>query len=323
MSKSHECVKSSSIQAIIAIILLATFSCTVGAQQYPSRLVRIVTAEAGGGNDVVSRLIGQGLTANLHQQVIVDNRGSFAIEAVIKAPADGYTLLLYGPTVWLLPFLRENVTFDSQRDLAPITLAVSSPILVVVHPSLPVKTIRGLIALAKSRPGALNYAAGTIGSTPHLAAELFRSMASIDIVRVPYRGTGPGLAATIAGQVQLMFPSVNSASPHIASGRLRAIAVATAKPTILAPNLPLVSADLPGYEAVSVFGVFAPAGTPLSTINFLSAEIARVLSSRDLKDRLLSNGLDVVGSSPEEFSQKIKAEIARMGQLIKDSGIRG
>ena len=175
------------------------------AQNYPNKVVRIVTAAPGSNNDWGARIIAQELNRNLGQSVIVENRGGVAVEFTAKAPPDGYTLMFYGNTVWLLPFLRDNVPYDPVRDLAPITLAVTSPIIIVVHPSMPVKSVKELIALAKARPGQLNYAAGTIGASPHLATELFKAMTGTDILRVPYKGTGPSVIALVGGEVHLMF----------------------------------------------------------------------------------------------------------------------
>ena len=191
-------------------------------QNYPSKPIRIVTSTAGGGADIVARLIAQGLSASLGPQVLVDNRnGMIAGEIVAKSPPDGYTLLVYGSTLWLSPFLRSNVSWDPVRDFSPVSLAVNSPNIVVVHPSLPVKSVKELIALAKQRPGQLNYGS-TIGGSTHLSAELFKAMAGVDIVHIPYKGNGPALNAVIGGQVQLMFSTTAAASPQVKSGRLRA-----------------------------------------------------------------------------------------------------
>ena len=255
--------------------------------------------------------------------MIVDNRGAVASEIAAKAAPDGYTLLVNGSPVWLLPLLRASVPWDAVRDFVPITLAVSSPSILVVHPSLPVKSVRELIALAKARPGELNYAAGTMGATPHLAAELFKAMAGVNIVRVAYKGTGPGLIGLISGEVGLMFPNAGSAMPHVKSGRLRALAVTTAQPSALVPGVPTLAASgVPGYESVSPQAVFAPARTPATIINRLNQEIVRVLSTADVKGKLFNTGIEVVGSSPEGLAAKMKSDMARIGKLVKDAGIR-
>jgi tripartite-type tricarboxylate transporter receptor subunit TctC len=292
-------------------------------QNYPNKPVRIVTAEVGGGSDMVARPIAQDLTELLGKQVIVDNRGILAIEVGSKAPPDGYTLILYGSPLWLLPFMRDNVPWDPVRDFLPITLAVTTPNILVVHPSLPVKSVRELISLARARPGELNYAAGTVGSSPQLAAELFKFMAGVKIVRVAYKGTASSLTALFSGEVQLLFPSAALVASHIKSGRLRALAVTTAQPSALVPGLPTVAASgLPGYEAVAIYGVFAPAKTPATIINYLNQEIVRVLNKPDVKRRFFNSGTEVVGSSPEQFADAIKSEMARMGKVFRDSGVR-
>ncbi|MGZ5116864.1 MAG: Bug family tripartite tricarboxylate transporter substrate binding protein [Burkholderiales bacterium] len=217
---------------LVAKLLAGLFVLGCGAamaqEQYPSKVIRLVTAASGGNADVLGRFIQSGLTASLGQQVIVDNRGSIAPAVVAKAPPDGYTILVSGSSLWLLPLLKPGVPWEV-RDFAPITLATSSPSVLVVHPSVPVKTVRQLIALAKARPGELNYAAGTLGATPHLAGELFKHMAGINIVRVGYKGTGPGVIALMSGEVHLMFPGAPAAMPYVKQGRLRALAVCSAE----------------------------------------------------------------------------------------------
>ena len=293
------------------------------AQNYPSKVIRILTSAPGSNNDWASRLIAQELTRSLGQRVIVENRGGYlAVENAAKSPPDGYTLLFSGNTVWLLPFLRDNVPYDPVNDLAPVTLAIRSVIVIVVHPSLPVRSVKELITLAKARPGQLNYAAGTLGGSPHLAAEFFKAMTGTDIVRVPYKGTGPSVAALLGGEVHLMFPGLGSVAPHVKSGRLRAIAVATTTPSMLAPSLPTIAATVPGYEALSIMGMFAPAKTPASIVNLLQQEIARGLNKPDVKELLFNGGVEVVASTPEEFAATIKADMTRLGKLIRDAGIR-
>ncbi|MBI3069132.1 MAG: tripartite tricarboxylate transporter substrate binding protein, partial [Betaproteobacteria bacterium] len=249
-------------------------------QDYPNKPIRLVTAAPGGALDVAARLIARGLTGSLGQQVVVDNRGGSAViaaEIVVKAPPDGYTLLFYASAVWLLPSLRDSVRYDPVRDFLPITLATRAPHILVVHPSVPVNSVKELIVLGKARPGELNYASGPTGSSIHRAAELFRAMAGVNIVRVPYKGSAQGLNDLIAGEVQLMFPTTASAMPHVKSDRLRALAVTSAEPSALAPGLPTVAASgVPGYEAVAMTGIWAPAKTPGAIIARLNQEIVRV-----------------------------------------------
>jgi len=307
---------------ISALALTLCGASMVSAQNYPNKVVRIVTAAPGSNNDWGARIIAQELNRSFGQSVIVENRGGVAVEVTAKAPPDGYTLMFYGNTVWLLPFLRDNVPYDPVRDLAPITLAVTSPIIIVVHPSLPVKSVKELIALAKAKPGQLNYAAGTIGASPHLATELFKAMTGTNILRVPYKGTGPSVIALVGGEVHLMFSGLGSVAPHIKSGRLRALAVATANPSALTPGLPTVAeAGVPGFEAASMIGMFAPAKTPPAIINLLNQEIVRGLTRPEVKELFLNSGAEVVAGTPEEFAATIKSEMARLGKVIKEAGI--
>lgn len=312
-----------------AVLTVAAASLLAGAdnacaQGYPNKPIRIVTSGIGGGADFASRLIAQGLAASLGQQVIVDNRASGAApgEVVAKSPPDGYTMLLFGATVWLLPFMRNNVPYDPVRDFTPITLAVTAPNILVVHPSLPVRSVKDLMAFAKARPGQLNYSISGSGSSNHLAGELFKAMAGVDILCIPYKGPALALNDLISGQVQLSF-ATGSVMAQVKAGRLRALAVASAQPSALAPGLPTVAGSgLPGFEAVTMTGLFAPAGTPAAVINRLNEEILRVINRTESKERFFNTGLEVVGTSPQEFGAAIKADMARMGKVIRDVGIR-
>ena len=297
----------------------------VSGQNYPNKPVRIVTGGVGSGSDFVSRLIAQGLSGSLGQQVIVDNRPSGVIpgDTVAKAPPDGYTLLVSGSVLWIGPLLRDTNPYDPVKDFTAVTLAASSPNILVVHPSLPVKTVRELIALAKAKPGALNYSSAGTGASTHLAAELFKAMASVDIVRVPYKSSAAEMADLIGGHVQLTFGSTGAVTPHIRSGRLRAVAVTSPRPSVLASDLPTVAASgLPGYESVNIVGMFAPAGTPQAIINRLNQETVRVLNQADVKKKVLNSGVETVGSLPEECAAAMKSEMVRLGKVIKDAGIR-
>jgi len=310
------------------VVLLFSMAVTVlGAgvacgQEYPNRPIRMVTSQAGSGSDFAARLIAQGLPDRFGQRGVVDNRGIVAAEIVAQAAPDGYTLLLYSTPLWISPLIRDNVRWDPLKDFAPVTLAVNAPNLLVVHPSVPVKSVKELVALAKARPGELNYGSGSTGSTSHLSAELFKAMAGVNIVRVPYRGVGPALVALVGGQMHLIFPSASAAVPYLKSGKLRALAVTTAQPSALAPGLPTVAAaGLPGYESDTPLGIFAPAGTPSALIDRLNREIVWVLNRPDVKERLFNSGVEVIGSSPKKFAATLKSEIARWGKLIKDAGL--
>ena len=296
----------------------------VCAQNFPNKVIRVLTTEAGGGSDLNARLIAQALTVSLGQQVIVDNRsGTTPTETVARAVPDGYTLLCNGSAVWLLPFLRDNVPYDPVKDLSPITLATRAPSILVVHPSLPVKSVAELIALAKARPGELNYAAGVIGAPPHIAGELFKARAGVNIVQVNYKGIGAAFNDAIGGQVQVMFPTAGAVIPHVRSGRLRALAITTAEPSELFPGLPTVAASVPGYESTAPLAVFAPPKTPPSLINRLNQEIVRVLNTADVKEKFFSVGIETVGSSPEQLAARVKSDMANLGKLIRNAGIRG
>lgn len=293
-------------------------------QDYPSKPVRIVTSVTGGSLDLTARLVAPKLANGLGQQVVVDNRGGLlSMELVAKAPADGYTLLLASGSLWTSQFLRPKVAWDAVRDFSPITLAVTLPNIIAVHPSLPVRSIRELIALAKARPGALNYASGQTGSSSHLAGELFKSMAQVDIVRIPYKGAGPAMVALITGEAQVSFPNTASAAPHLPSGKLRGLAVTTAQPSALAPGLPTAAASgLPGYESKAMLGVFAPARTPAPIIDRLNQEIVRALNHAEVKRRLFDSGAEVAAGSPAELAEAMGSDMAATGKLIKEAGIR-
>ncbi len=295
------------------------------AQTYPTKPVRIIATEAGGITDFVARLIAQEITGSLGQQVIVENRPNSVVlgDTVIKAAPDGYTLLNAGPAVWLLQFLQDNVSYDPLKDFAPVTLATRSPSIFVAHPSLPVRNIKELIALAKSRPGELNYASSGVGSSSHIAPELLKSMAGVNIVRVPYKGAGPAVNDLIGGHVQLMSVVIATGMPHVKSGKLRGLAVTSLQPSALAPGFATVaSSGLPGYESVSIQGLFVPAKTPAAIVTRLNQEIVRAVNKPELKEKFILSGVEPVGSTPEELVAAVKAEMTKSGKIIKDISIR-
>ncbi|MGZ8228705.1 MAG: tripartite tricarboxylate transporter substrate binding protein [Burkholderiales bacterium] len=302
---------------------MAASMCVAGAafaQNFPAKPIRLVTSSIGGGGDFAARVISNELGNRIGQRVLVDNRGGgvLAGEIVAKAPPDGYTLLLYGSTIWLAPFLQDKIGYNPERDFDPVTLPISAPNVLVVHPSLPAKSVQELIALARARPGVLNYASGATGSANHLGAELFKSMARVDIVQVNYKGTGAAMNDLIAGQVHLMFANAASVGPHVKSGRLRAIAVTTAKPTALASGLPTVAASgLLGFESSSVWGLFVPAGTPAAIIGQLNRDVVGVLNVAEVKQKLFSAGMETVGSTPEHLAAVVKSDMSRFGKMVK------
>lgn len=309
---------------IYACLIAGLHVGAAAAQQFPVKPIRVVTTVSGGGNDLVARLVGPKIAESLGQQMVVDNRGSIGPEIVAREKPDGYTLLIAGGNLWTLQFLRSQVGWDAERDFAPVTLAGTLPNIIVVHPSLPVKSVRELIALARKRPGELNYSSGTTGVSTHLAGELFNILARVDIVRVPYKGGGPSMNAVIAGEAQVSFPNAGTVAPHITSGRVRALAVSTATPSTLFPGLPTVaSAGVPGYEWIAMIGFFAPAHTPPAVVGLLNRELVRVLRQPDVEERLHRSGIEVAANAPDAFAAMIKADIARTAKLIREAGIKG
>jgi len=293
------------------------------AQSYPDKPIRVYTTGVGGSSDLSTRLIAQAMGGAFAQRMVVENRALVSVEIVSAAPPDGYSLLHYSNVVWLMPLLQSGVAWDVFRDFAPVVLTVNTPNLLVVHPSLPVKTVKDLIVLAKARPGVLNYASTSVGAGNHVAAELFNSMAGVNIVRINYKSMGSGFTDVLSGQIQVMFPSANSATQYVKSGKLRALAVTSAEPSALVPDLPTVAAaGLPGYESVAMTGMFAPAKTPDAIVRRLNQEINVALNKPEVRDRLLNQGTEAMGGPPERFTAVMKAEVARMSKIIKSSGLR-
>jgi tripartite-type tricarboxylate transporter receptor subunit TctC len=309
----------------IAIVLasMCVALSAVAADEFPSKPLRLVTSEAGGGNDVQARILAQGLSTALGQQVIVDNRPSGVVpgDLVAKSAPNGYTLLFYNNALWIGP-LFQPTPYDPVRDFAPITLVSRGPNVLVVNPALPVKSVSDLVALAKAKPGGLNYGSSGTGASNHLAAELFKSMAGINLVRVNYKGAGPALTALIAGDLQVMFPTAGSVAPYLKSGRITVLAVTSAEPSPLAPGVPTIAATLPGYESIAIYGMFAPARTPRALVARLREETVKVLNRADIRDKLTSTGMEIGGGTPEALSATVKSEMARMGKVIRDAGIR-
>jgi len=312
-----------------ALALLFTVACAassplVQAQTYPTKPIRLLTAEVGGGSDFTARLMSQRLTERLGQQIVVDNRTGGVIigDIASKAPPDGYTLMLYSGSLWQMPYMRDNVPYKISQFTA-ISHISSSPLILIVHPSVPVKSVADLIALAKAKPGELNYASGPLGAAPHLAGELFKYMAGVNIVHIPFKGVGLAVNDVIAGRVQLMFPSVGNTMAQVKAGRLRALAITSARPSALLPEMPTVaSAGLPGFEAASNNGLFAPAQTPSAIIDRLNREVEQVIARPEIRDKFLGVGMELVGGPPAQFARMIKADAERTGKLIKAEGIR-
>lgn len=305
-------------------ICLAGFGGVASAQTFPIKPIRIVTAPAGGNSDFTARQVASGITGALGQPVIVDNRagGIVPVEVVLKSPPDGYTLLLDGASFWVGPLL-ESLPYDAVRDFSPVSTVNTSIFVLAVHPSLPVKTVNDLIALAKAKPGTLNYGSGAAGSTNHLAPELFKAMAGVNIVRIPYKGAAPAVVGALANEVQMLLFDVGVLGPHLKSGKLRGLAVSSPQPTALAPDLPTVAASgLPGYEVLGLTAILAPGKPPAETIRRLSQEITRALDRPEAKQAFFNRGAEAGGSTPERLAAAIKSDVAKWGKLIKDAGIK-
>jgi len=298
------------------------------AQPYPSKPIRVIIAQApGSATDVVSRVISNKLAEGLGQQLVIDARpgagGTLGTELAARAPADGYTLFMANnSTHGSNPALYAKLSYDAVKDFAPIIFVVATPYVLSVHPSLPAKSVKELIALAKARPGQINYASAGNGSTHHLSGELLKTMAGIDIVHIPYKGTTPAIAALIGGEVSIMFATVTGIQPQIKNGRARGLAVTTPKRSNMMPELPTMAETLPGFEMLSWFGLLAPAGTPPAIVNRMNAETTKVLANPDVRSLLAAQGFEVMSGTPEQFGDYIKVEIAKITKLAKTTGIK-
>ena len=311
-----------------ALGIMLIVALPVLAQSYPVKPIRLVLPyPPGGGTDVIARPLAQKLTEQLGQQVIVDNRGgaggNIGMEFVAKSPADGYTLLFALTAQYAVnPSLYPKLPYDPVRDYAPISLLANAPYLLVVHPALPAKSVAELVALVKARPGQLSYSSSGNGSGAHLAGEMLRSLARVEILHVPYKGAGPAMPDLIAGQVQLSFITYTAAGPHIKTGRLRALGVTTAKRSPTLPDLPAIGETVAGYDSAVWYGFAAPAGTPSEIVSKLNAEVLRVLAAPDFRSRITLEAVSPIGSTPEEFGSFMKSEIVRWAKVVKDSGAK-
>jgi tripartite-type tricarboxylate transporter receptor subunit TctC len=312
----------------IAALAVLALSSAAAAQEYPARTIRVLIGfSPGGGADLVTRTLSPALTESLGQPLVIDNRpganGMIAAELAAKSPADGYTLLAAPGNYAFAPALQSKLPFNMATAFAAVGQMVDSPLLVVVHPSLPAKNVKDLVAIAKSRPGELSYASGGIGGSAHLATELFRAAAKVDLVHVPYKGTGPALNDLIAGHVPVCFCTLPSTLPHARSGRLRALAVTTSKRSAAAPEIPTVAeSGIAGYEMSQWYGVLAPAGTPAAILNKLNGEIRKAMKQPQVRAQLVAAGADPVESSPRDFAAFFSAEIARWTRVVQTAGIR-
>jgi tripartite-type tricarboxylate transporter receptor subunit TctC len=308
--------------------LLAAGACaalvigSAAAQEYPIKPIRMHAAAAG-GPDFAARVIAPAISVPLGQQVVVENRPVIqAVEFVLKAPADGYNLLIVSNPFFVTPLLQE-MRYDPVNDFLPVTLVSREQNILVIHPSLPVKSVKEIIALAKSKPGALNYGSGSTGSSTHFAGELFNFIAGTKIIRIPYKGGGQAVIDLLGGHVQMMFATPASIAPHIKSGRLKALALTGTQRSALLPELPTVAATgLPGYEIVGLDGVFAVAKTPAAIINRLNQEFVRYMRTPEARDKFLAAGTEIQPSTPDELMSAMKSDIAKYGKLIKSVGIK-
>jgi tripartite-type tricarboxylate transporter receptor subunit TctC len=314
---------------LLCCLVCCVFASWAHAQNYPAKSIRIVTPYAPGGTaDILSRVVALKMAETWGQQVVIDNRpgasGMIGADIAAKAAPDGYTLLMaYVAEIAIVPSLFAKITYDPVNDLAPVTLAAITPMILVLHPSLPAKNVRELVALAKSRPGQLPYASAGNGSPAHLAFELLQRSGGIEITHVPYKGAAPALTDLLGGHVVMYFSGMPPAMPHINAGKLRAIAVSTAKRSPATPDVPTVAeSGVRGFDISTWFGVFAPAGTSRDIIGKLNAEISRALTLPDVRERLAREGAETAPNSPAQFSRFIQSEITKFSRIIKESGAR-
>jgi len=315
--------------ALIALCAAATvLPDTVFAQIYPAKTVRIIIPyPPGGGNDIIGRAIADELTKRLGQQFIVDNRpGASTIigaEAVARAAPDGYTLFVASQTTFaIVPNLRSKLPYDPARDFEPVSLLATQPYTLVVHPSLPVTTVKQLIALAKSRPGKIEYASPSIGTGGHLSAELFKVKTGTDLLHIPYKGAGPAVADLLGGHVSVMFATASSVHPQVVNGKLRALGTTSAKRTAALPQVPTIAETVPGFETTQWIAMHGPRGTPREVVERLNTAISASMKSPEFRERMNSQGYDAESSTPQQLAQRIKSEFARFGKLIRDIGLK-
>lgn len=322
-----KCAMNRAVLILSAVTLTAMATMSLG-QGYPTRTIRfIVGYTPGGGTDILARMVAQKLTEALGQQVIVDNRpganSNLAAEIAAKAPADGYTIFMISAGQAINRALYRNLNYDLERDFAPLAAIGTVPHIIGVHPSLPVKTVADLVALAKSKPGQVAFASSGMGSPEHIAAEMFGSLAGIKLLHVQYKGGNPAAVAVVGGEVAVSFNGLPAALPFIKSGRMRCLAVASESRSSVLPDVPTVSqSGVPGYEASVWYGAVAPGNTPREVVARLNSEINRIISLPDVKERLVLLGADPMGGTPEAFGAHIRASVARFVKVVKDANIQ-
>lgn len=317
----------SPLPALISALAALLLAAPAQAQTYPSKPVHIVVpSAAGGGTDIVTRVLAQQLSVSMGQQFVVENRPGagqmIGIEAVARAAPDGYTLLMAASTLAINPVMFKKVTYDAVKDFAPVTQVAALPNVLVVHPSVPAKTVAELVALAKSKPDQIAYASAGVGTSPHMGMELFKSMAGVNLRHIPYRGTAPAVNDLVGGQVSAMMANVLTAKPQVEGGKLRALGVSGSKRSAGMPNVPTIAeAGVVGYSALQWYGLLAPAGTPPDIVVKLQAAVAKALELPDVKERLAADGAEGVGSTPAEFATLIKEELDKWAKVAKEAKI--
>ncbi len=322
-------VVKSLVMIICGVAVALCYGPSFAAETYPSKSPQIIVSFApGGGVDSVARIVAHQLTESLGQPVLVDNRpgasGMIGTDVAAKAPPDGYTLLLGTQTVLVVaPILYGKTAFDPLKLFSPVALIGSTPLILVTNPAVPAKSVKELIALAKAKPGEFNFGSGGVGTTPHMAGELFNSMAGIKVVHVAYKGEAPALTDIMGGHLHMMFSNVSAALSHVKAGKIRGLAVSSRERLAAAPGIPTVAeSGVPGFEAETWFGLLAPAGTPPEIVKRLNTDVLKALTKPDVKDKLGSLGLTIAGSTPERFSAYIKSEYGKWAKVIKDAGIK-
>ncbi len=306
---------------------LGVMAACAQAQNYPAKPLRLIVPLAPGGpSDILARTVAAKLTEALGQSVVVENRagagGSVGADYVAKSPPDGYTIILVSSSLAINASLYPKLPYDTLRDFAPITMLASAPYILTVHPALPVKSTKELIALAKSRPGQLNYASGGSGTGPHVAMELLKQLTDTKLMHIPYKGAGPALIDTVAGQTEVLMVNIIAGLPQVKNGKIRAIGVSSAKRASVAPDIPPIAEAVPGFDESGQHGILAPGGTSRELVQRLNAEIVRVLNAPEIKSRLAAEGAEVVGNTPEQYAAVLKSDVEKWAKVIKASGIR-
>ena len=316
------------IRAALMLLVVAVGSGAAFAQRYPEKPIRLIVGSApGGGNDFAARVINANLSELLGRQVVIDNRGGvgglLASEIVAQAIPDGYTLLQMFSNFAILPSLHPKLSFDVEKDFVPVVNIASTPLILVVHPGVPAKSVAELIQHARTQKGALNFAAPGVGSLGHLAGELFKSMAKIEMTHVAYKGGGPAIAALVGKEVHLYFSTVPAALTQVKAGRLQALGITSVKRSSAAPQVPTVAEQgLPGFEVTGWFGMFAPARTPMSVVNVLNQSVNKTLALPDIRARFVAEGVEPEGGTPAEFAKQVRQDVRKWGSVVKSAGIQ-